>query len=218
MAKRAGPLLVRNAAQKAVVDVSGVRQGMKSPALQLAFHEAAEDDMGIYPMATRHPDGREEKRTEWQDGWNAACITRGDKLCKIYDWFDGLPEYIQPVVEELLVDDALKLSIDDDSIQTYLQINDTFYYACSDCEDVTLEDLPLIRVMWREYGYEGLVAWVAKKRNIDPVQECRNGHYRRAMECLSEQADAQKEIPPILPSSDPRSIASLAKRIWKKII
>jgi hypothetical protein len=191
---------------------------MKSPALQLAFHEAAEDDMGIYPMATRHPDGREEKRTEWQDGWNAAVIGHTNKICKIHDWFDGLPEDIRPIAEELIVGEALSLSIDDDGIRPYLLINDTFEYACSDCEDVTLEDLPLIRVMWREYGYEGLVAWVAKKRKIEPIPEYRNIHYRRAIERFSEQKVSQPEVSPMEPIRHPRPTASLVKKIWQSLV
>jgi hypothetical protein len=194
---------------------------MKSPALQLAFHEAAEDDMGIYPMATRHPDGREEKRTEWQDGWNAAVIGHTDKICKIGKWFDELPEHLQPIVEELIVGEALSLSIGDDGIQTYLRVNDTFYYACSDCEDVTLEDLPLIRVMWREYGYDGLVAWVAKKRNIEPVQEYRNSHYRRALECYGEQPNPQIAIPKVQPEIHshgplPRWLRAFGSRLFRR--
>ncbi len=210
---------MRNAAQEAVIDVSGVRQGMKSPALQLAFHEAAEDDMGIYPMATRHPDGREEKRTEWQDGWNAAVMDHTNKICKIDQWFDGLPEHLQSIVEELIVEEALRLSVEKvDAIQTYLLVSDTFSYACSDCEIVSLEDLPLIRVMWREFGYDGLVAWVAKKRNIEPVQEYRNSHYRRAMECLSEQKVSQPEVSQMVASRDPWPTTSLVKKIWQALI
>jgi hypothetical protein len=184
---------------------------MKSPALQLAFHEAAEDDMGIYPMATRHPDGREEKRTEWQDGWNAAVIGHTNKICKIHDWFDGLPEDIRPIAEELIVGEALSLSIDDDGIRPYLLINDTFEYACSDCEDVTLEDLLSIVFLWREFGYDGLIAWVAKKRNMAPVQEYSNGHYRKAMELLDEQTNACWPLSSLLPEVHPRSFAEMVK-------
>jgi hypothetical protein len=155
--------------------------------LRLALKEAAYDDMGIYPAGTSYPDDRKEERTEWQNGWNAALIALSAKESQLEKWFSEIPERYQGCVEELLVDDVLRIDVRGDDINLYLLMNDTFEYACSDCEDVTFDDIDLIYSLWERFQHDGLTAWVAKKRGYEPIEPCRTSTYRVAMNVLNSR-------------------------------
>jgi len=50
-----------------------------------------------------------------------------------------------------------------------LNVNDTFAFACADAELVAWEDMVEVYDLYNRYGYHGIVAWVARKRNMRPI-------------------------------------------------
>lgn len=48
-----------------------------------------------------------------------------------------------------------------------LGMNDTFAWACADCEQVDVYDLPHLVPLFKQYGYDALNAYVAIKRGQD---------------------------------------------------
>jgi hypothetical protein len=49
-----------------------------------------------------------------------------------------------------------------------LNLSDTFYYACADCEEVPVEQLGEVARLFKLYGFWGAVYWAAKRRGHDP--------------------------------------------------
>lgn len=143
--------------------------------------ESAVDDMGIYPKSTIRGDV-ETPRTEWQDGWNAAVMKMTEKHGQFTGWARSLTDECATMLLELLDadDQAVYLGtreIDGQSTITLkILLNDTFSYACADAERFEVADLPEIHRLWKAHGYYGLVAWVARKRNEEPVKEVRLDH------------------------------------------
>lgn len=52
----------------------------------------------------------------------------------------------------------------------YLNVNDTFHYATCEGEEFPIEDLPTITKLAEQYGWDGIVAYAAIKRNMDPIK------------------------------------------------
>lgn len=136
--------------------------------------EAAVDDMGIYPRAVIK-EGVETLRTEWQNGWNAAVMKITEKHGKLSAWVRALTEEQTTRLREMLDADAdpVWLSVRDDEVRLLLHCGDTFAYACADSERFELADLPDIFRLWTAHGHYGTTAWIARKRNAEPVKEYR---------------------------------------------
>jgi hypothetical protein len=136
--------------------------------------EAAVDDMGIYPKSTIRA-GVETHRTEWQDGWNAALMEVTKRHGEFTSWVKTLTaEQIAQIREMLDADgEPIALHYGETGVSLSLFCSDTFMYACADGEDFALADLPEIHRLWKAHGYLGTIAWVARKRQAEPVKEYR---------------------------------------------
>ena len=150
--------------------------------------EAARTSLGIYPRSiTRN--GVREERTPWQDGWNAAILA----LLKNYEgmttWIAALPIETASIVRELIAADVLYLHVKGDVVTCFVLMNDTFAYACADDEDVTVEELPLVAGIWRDYGADGLTAWAALRRNEEPIREQQTARYHLARTAIKARAE-----------------------------
>lgn len=117
-------------------------------------------EMGIYPKAVIEG-GVEKKRTEWQDGWNAAVMKLSGEIKTQLEKLEG---GISDDLALLMITDVGWLEGD----QFKLNMNDTFWFACADCEMVNKEDIPKVASLFRNFGYKGLTYWVAEKRGYDP--------------------------------------------------
>lgn len=122
---------------------------------------------GIYPQASITIDekGKETtrtERTEWQEGWNAALMEISKRIYEV-----------EKRIEEEGISDELSLLLIADvgwlhDGKFFLNMNDTFLYACADSEEVTEEEIKDVAGFFANYGYKGLTYWVARKRGFDP--------------------------------------------------
>ena len=149
--------------------------------------EAALDCVGIYPQSFFELDGSVKLRNEWENGWNAAIISLTHNWSQLCIWFNTLSLIQKETISFLLSKDALKLSIRDEEICLWLLMNDTFYYASADGEDVSLEELPVVLEIYNKYNENGLTAWVAHKRNEPPLDPLITKTYLEAKEYLEEK-------------------------------
>jgi len=139
--------------------------------------EVAVDDTGIYPASVT--DGKTTTtRTEWQDGWNACSIDITQKASRLLDWFRSLPKESQGMLEEMLAADAVGLSNwrkeerdAKEEIVIQINLNDTFCFACADCEELPIQELPVAFRAWKAHEHWGLVAWAAMRRGMEPIEE-----------------------------------------------
>lgn len=145
--------------------------------------EAARTSLGIYPQSITR-DGVTSQRTPWQDGWNAAILALLKNYEGITTWIAALPIETAQTVRELIAADVLYLHFKNDIVTCFVAMSDTFEYACADAEDVTVEELPLVAGIWRDYGADGLTAWAATRRDEAPIRERQTERYHAARTSL----------------------------------
>lgn len=121
--------------------------------------------IGIYPAATIKNYGTKEQeeipRTEKQEGWNDCLIEITKRI------FDSLDRIDKGEDNNFAILSLLELGrIDGDKF--VINLNDTFFYACADNEEISKEEAKEVIIMIKKYGDSGLIYWIAKKRNYDP--------------------------------------------------
>lgn len=60
---------------------------------------------------------------------------------------------------------------EDGTLVTSLNMNDTFYYASGDCEDIEPCDVLLLSQAKRRFKWSGVVEWVARQRGENPLRD-----------------------------------------------
>ena len=123
--------------------------------------ESVLETTGIYPRAVQGGDEPYEKRSDHQNGWNAAVMEISKRIG------EALKESWKEVDEDLTL---LLLAdvINDDHGHYVLNMNDTFYFATADGEEVKPEEIKEVARLFSYYGFAGLTYWVAEKRGHDP--------------------------------------------------
>lgn len=129
---------------------------------QKLFELLAATDMGMYPAAVQGcNDERDYKQRDgFKNGWNACVMELGSKIrgalhderrpwTEIDKLFAAAGEYIFDQGEDK---------------QWFVFLNDTWYWACSDCEEISAEEQNEVAGLFREYGRAGVIYWVTKKR------------------------------------------------------
>lgn len=154
-----------------------------SKLLDLLLLDAVIRGQGIYPKSTT-VDNVTTERTEWQEGWNAARMAITKERLIAMKQVQLLPDEHQAMLEELLEKCHLQIDIENEKVSFSLNMNDTFYYACADSEEVPMMDIPVVHHIWKELGYDGLVAWAALRREEEPIIECQTETYKLAVRLL----------------------------------
>ncbi len=133
-------------------------------------YELAYNDMGLYPASVLGGPNAYEKRSDWQEGWNAYGSQLLDKVIQIGKFIEGIPEQHRGIVKKLLIDDKLSLSVgkNDGDHQLWVNCNDLFFWACSDGEDISIEELPDLLRALEESPKNGDILWVCRKRHTRP--------------------------------------------------
>lgn len=137
-------------------------------AIEGCISEKAHDDMGIYPQSVIGGPHAYEKRNDYQNGWNDAVMQHTQKVIKIHNFLDTLSKEQRLALENLLLEEVVEFSDRNDKVQLWLNVNDTFYYA-ADGEDFEPSDLPKLNELYEKYSWSGIIAWVAKKRGMEPL-------------------------------------------------
>lgn len=134
-------------------------------------------DAGIYPLSTI-VDGEEKKRTEWQDGWNACAMQALYDVKKAIGIFEE--KWAEP--DKFFAAYGYPLYPKKDG-GWYILLNDTWYFACSDHEEIPQEKEMEVLSWIRSYGWMGLIYWVFLQR----------GHYPE-IEIFKKDVERMEEI------------------------
>jgi len=77
--------------------------------------------------------------------------------------------------------------IDPSEFTLCLNMNDTFYWACADGEEITAADAVAVHDVAQEFGTDGVTAWAAHRRGMHPIDPIRQrGRYQQAYAALQE--------------------------------
>lgn len=136
---------------------------------------------GIYPAAVN-----DKKRTEWQDGWNAASMDQTEKACIFESTVEASREYWKAGLYLILQDVAFVRIEKEEPIKLYINCGDTFAYACADAELVPVTEWHTLARLHDDYGYDGLVAWIADRRCEEPIKPRQTEAYQEAKEQLGD--------------------------------
>lgn len=145
---------------------------LRSKALSGLAWRIAHENIGIYAKAV-HGDGGYEQRTERMEGWNECAMAHSKHASTVKKWLKQLPDDCRGIVEDLLLDSLLDLSIRDDTIELEVNCSDLFFWGCSDCEPIEIAELTSLnsaigdaKAAGAEHG--GELLWVARKREMRP--------------------------------------------------
>jgi len=154
-----------------------------SPEVRLILHREAISQLGSYTV-TDNSDAMPS--IEFRKGFNEALdeIQANRKL--LMGWLEALSQDTQSMMEDLLIRDMLEFYIDDQGgLRTYINLNDTFGYACADAEGINIEEVPVFHKIFMKYGWDGAVAWASKKRNAMPIPPLITDKFKTALEELN---------------------------------
>ncbi len=134
------------------------------------LNSAAHGSLGIYCQTIVNVDGSRTERTEWQNGWNAAVIADSKIKVRLRDFAKAMSDDASIAMLELLKCGALNVVAENNNVVSmYLNMNDTFYYASADDEEVKASELEDIYELYKKYGHSGVTAWSSHKRNELPL-------------------------------------------------
>lgn len=82
---------------------------------------------------------------------------------------------------------------DDPKFAQTINLNDAFYWACSDGEYVEDDELPRLAELFFRYGYCGVMYWVAVEKRGGETPEFLD--VRRQIEFVTQEEAIRKELP-----------------------
>lgn len=139
--------------------------------------EVVYQSLGIYPSSVLK-NGVETKRTEYEEGWNAALFEISKRHLCLIRWRNKLEKKDREAFDYLLSHTS-RLSIDFDEnnqILLFMTVNDVFVPAAV-LENITIKDLVALAEIHVLYGEEGIFAFFKDrykhdrtKRRIDEIQ------------------------------------------------
>ena len=157
-------------------------------AIYYLLDDAADWTTGIYAKSVLNGPNAYEKRNDYQNGWNDAIKYVQKKSMAVHDWYRNLSAGQKLALEDLLLDsESLFIHWDDEinKVHVELNMNDTFGY-CADGEELKVEDFEMASKLYKQFGSAGLTAFVAQKRNADPLKKLVNEEYKEAREYLKK--------------------------------
>lgn len=147
--------------------------------LDLLMLRTCIDDLDGFEPSEEAKSSKDVEKIE-QRGWQNAVMNVFEQWGALSKWVKTLtPEQSQALIH-LQAHSALFTQRDGDNFSLYLLLNDTFFYASADAEEVLLDDLPELSRLWSDYGYVGAVAWAANKRKDEPLAELKTPLYEKA--------------------------------------
>ena len=129
------------------------------------LYSIANEAIGIYPAFFG-----KNKRTEWQDGWNAYAFKLLDNVQLISKWLNNHPK--KDKITKLLEKDGISIGIHEDEVEITYNSSDIFVWGYADCETITDEMIEdVLEIVDNRYG---LVKYHCRKYNSKPQKPLEN--------------------------------------------
>lgn len=103
----------------------------------------------------------------------------------------GLTKPVNAAVVAVIFVSVNKMKIDFKFLDDYacyvdLNANDTFGYACADTTTIDVQELPGVIELERLFGIDGVTAFMAHKRQADPIPPHITKKYKEARKYIQE--------------------------------
>jgi hypothetical protein len=79
----------------------------------------------------------------------------------------------------------------DDDWHPAVNVSDTFFYASADAESLKDEEIDSLIQLLKQFGMDGVVAWSANKRGMEPLQQLKTEKYLEARAAMAAQSKEQ---------------------------
>lgn len=122
-----------------------------------------------------HAGGVNKYREETGD---QPATTEGDKINR---YEDIVYLYCHNLIVDFAGDDF------NDELEVAILCNDTFTYASADAEEIPAGREHEVRTIHEKYGYEGVIAWCAKERKMEPLDHWQTAKYTLARKELEAE-------------------------------
>ena len=146
-----------------------MKNTLKALLMHHAFEQICFKSETVVPIASNY-----------NKGWNDALR----ELCNLSDTFEDyanlLTEQEQNELEELLELDAVEVILQKEGVSLYVDVSGIFHIASSDTESICPDDFKYLLPLVRQYGEDGLNAWVSHKRNAEPVNSSNTDLFKLA--------------------------------------
>jgi hypothetical protein len=81
---------------------------------------------------------------------------------------------------------------EDDVVGLWLNLSDTFGWACADSEEITDNDLLEVANLFRDYGWCGLLYWASEKRGGELTEFADNNRF---IEFVKKEEQIKRDVP-----------------------
>lgn len=168
---------------------------LKAKAIEGVLWKQAYDDMGIYPQSVIGGPNAYSKRTEKMEGWNDAVSAFSEAFDKLSDWYESLPADHKELIGDLLLEEKLDVYTNEDGCKICINCSDTFYWGCSDSEEISVEDLPSLVECYKLSPSYGGELWVCRKRGMRPQTASYSECYPEAEWHLFDACGPERDDP-----------------------
>lgn len=111
-------------------------------------------------------------RTEWEEGYNEGVSKICERFFMLDEAFENISEEQTQKIIKLKENHGLYFTIKDKKLSFHINCNDLFYWACSDCEPLLIEELDdFYNACYDKQGNSinfGSDIYVCKKRKMQP--------------------------------------------------
>ena len=124
-------------------------------------------NLGIFPAAVKcsAAEGGYEKRTDYHEGWNACAMRVMREFDKAVD--DATDSYWGDP-ERLFSASGDYYTFFHQDGKWHVFLNDTWYYASGDAEEIPTEKFGEVAELFRKFGTAGALYWVYRQRGHLP--------------------------------------------------
>ena len=99
------------------------------------------------------------------------------------EWYEKLLWLITKDVIFLSTYDQLE-DKHDGHAHPFVFASDTFVYACADGEELFPEDIDMLNTLFEKYSWDGVIAMLAAKRKVKPLEQLRTPEYYSALQLI----------------------------------
>jgi hypothetical protein len=149
------------------------------------------DNIGIYPAAVESQDKEKsyKERDGFKNGWN-ACVD--ECIAKVDAAVENASTELSSAEKLFLADNEYTFWYSQES-GWYVALNDTWYYACSDGEDIPKDKYNEVAKWYRKYGNAGALYWVYLQRGFLPTIPSSRREVEAIIEVEKEDLQAKKK-------------------------
>lgn len=170
-------------------------RSLQDLAVEGLFIRMASRNMGVFPMRVIGGPGAYEKRTEHMEGWNEAVSELHKNESRLRGWFEALDTSSKDIISDLLIKERIEIHNECNTITLCVNCSDTFYWGCSDFEEVELTELNELLSCYEIAKDWGGDLFACRKREMRPQGACYTKRFPEELHHLFDACGPERDDP-----------------------